>query len=219
VLLFCHLEKIIKLATNKKKKLAFLFLFIFLYISVSNALTNNVVVTVDNAAITELDVKKEIEFIKFINKSEIDINSIKIKQEITEILINRKIKKIEVDNAKIQINEKETDNYLYNYLINKKIDNKILNDFYKVKKIEEDYLRNILEIDLKWIKLIRQSYESKININLTEVNKEMKKESNKDEDNEKIKIQIIASEKDKLLTKFGTAHLEKSKRKYLIKFQ
>lgn len=219
MLLFCHLEKIIKLATNKKKKLAFLFLFIFLYISVSNALTNNVVVTVDNAAITELDVKKEIEFIKFINKSEIDINSIKIKQEITEILINRKIKKIEVDNAKIQINEKETDNYLYNYLINKKIDNKILNDFYKVKKIEEDYLRNILEIDLKWIKLIRQSYESKININLTEVNKEMKKESNKDEDNEKIKIQIIASEKDKLLTKFGTAHLEKSKRKYLIKFQ
>ena len=207
------------MATNKKKKLAFLFLFIFLYISVSNALTNNVVVTVDNAAITELDVKKEIEFIKFINKSEIDINSIKIKQEITEILINRKIKKIEVDNAKIQINEKETDNYLYNYLINKKIDNKILNDFYKVKKIEEDYLRNILEIDLKWIKLIRQSYESKININLTEVNKEMKKESNKDEDNEKIKIQIIASEKDKLLTKFGTAHLEKSKRKYLIKFQ
>ena len=184
-----------------------------------NAITNNVVATVDNTVITELDIKKEIDFVKFINKSEIDINSIKIKKEITEILVNRKIKKIEVDNAKIQINEKETDNYLYNYLINQKIDNEILNNFYKAKKIEEDYLRNILEIDLKWIKLIRQSYDGKININLTEVNKEIKKESNNDEDNEKLKIQIIASEKDKLFTKFATTHLEKSKRKYLIKFQ
>jgi hypothetical protein len=206
------------LATNKKK-LAFLFFFIFLYNSISNALTNNVVATVDNTLITELDIKKEIDFLKFINKSEIDVNSIKIKKEITEMLVNRKIKKIEVDNAKIQINEKETDNYLYNYLINQKIDNESLNNFYKAKKIEEDYLRNILEIDLKWIKLIRQSYDGKININLTEVNKEIKKESNNDEDNEKLKIQIIASEKDKLFTKFATTHLEKSKRKYLIKFQ
>lgn len=185
----------------------------------SNALTNNVVATVDNTLITELDIKKEIDFLKFINKSEIDVNSIKIKKEITEMLVNRKIKKIEVDNAKIQINKKETDNYLYNYLINQKIDNESLNNFYKAKKIEEDYLRNILEIDLKWIKLIRQSYDGKININLTEVNKEIKKESNNDEDNEKLKIQIIASEKDKLFTKFATTHLEKSKRKYLIKFQ
>ena len=206
------------MATNKKK-LAFLFFFIFLYNSISNALTNNVVATVDNTLITELDIKKEIDFLKFINKSEIDVNSIKIKKEITEMLVNRKIKKIEVDNAKIQINEKETDNYLYNYLINQKIDNESLNNFYKAKKIEEDYLRNILEIDLKWIKLIRQSYDGKININLTEVNKEIKKESNNDEDNEKLKIQIIASEKDKLFTKFATTHLEKSKRKYLIKFQ
>jgi hypothetical protein len=185
----------------------------------SNAITNNVVATVDNTVITELDIKKEIDFVKFINKSEIDINSIKIKKEITEILVNRKIKKIEVDNAKIQINEKETDNYLYNYLINQKIDNESLNNFYKAKKIEEDYLRNILEIDLKWIKLIRQSYDGKININLTEVNKEIKKESNNDEDYEKLKIRIITSEKDKLLTKFSSTHLEKSKRKYLIKFQ
>lgn len=175
--------------------------------------------TVDNTVITELDIKKEIDFLKFINKSEIDINSIKIKKEIAEILINRKIKKIEVDSAKIQINEKETDNYLYDYLINQKIDNEILKNFFKSKKIEEDYLRNILETDLKWIKLIRQSYDGRININLTEVNKEIKKESNKNEDNEKLKIQIIASEKDKLLTKFSATHLEKSKRKYLIKFQ
>ena len=42
----------------------------------------------------ELDLKKEIEFIKFINKSEIKDNSEKIRQNIIESLIDRTIKKI-----------------------------------------------------------------------------------------------------------------------------
>jgi len=212
------LEKIIKLAISKKKFFTFIILFTFLYNSTTKALTNNVIATVDNTIITELDIKKEIEFIKFINKSEIDINSIKVKKEITEILIDRKIKKIEVDNAKILINEKEIENYLYNYLINQKIDNEILNKFYNTQKIEDDYLKNVIDIDLRWMKLIKQIYESRININLTEVNEEIKKESHKNEDNEKLKTQIIASEKNKLLIKFASIHLEKSKKKYLIKY-
>jgi hypothetical protein len=218
VLLFYLLEKIIKLAISKKKFFTVIILFTFLYNSTTKALTNNVIATVDNTIITELDIKKEIEFIKFINKSEIDINSIKVKKEITEILIDRKIKKIEVDNAKILINEKEIENYLYNYLINQKIDNEILNKFYNTQKIEDDYLKNVIDIDLRWTKLIKQIYESRININLTEVNEEIKKESHKNEDNEKLKIQIIASEKNKLLSKFALIHLEKSKKKYLIKY-
>jgi len=218
VLLFYLLEKIIKLAISKKKFFTFIILFTFLYNSTTKALTNNVIATVDNTIITELDIKKEIEFIKFINKSEIDINSIKVKKEITEILIDRKIKKIEVDNAKILINEKEIENYLYNYLINQKIDNEILNKFYNTQKIEDDYLKNVIDIDLRWMKLIKQIYESRININLTEVNEEIKKESHKNEDNEKLKTQIIASEKNKLLSKFASIYLEKSKKKYLIKY-
>jgi hypothetical protein len=212
------LEKIIKLAISKKKFFTFIILFTFLYNSTTKALTNNVIATVDNTIITELDVKKEIEFIKFINKSEIDINSIKVKKEITEILIDRKIKKIEVDNAKILINEKEIENYFNNYLINQKIDNEILNKFYNSQRIEDDYLKNVIDIDLRWIKLIRQIYENRININLTEVNEEIKKESHKNEDNEKLKNEIIASEKNKLLSKFSSIHLEYSKKKYLIKY-
>ena len=206
------------MAISKKKFFTFIILFTFLYNSTTKALTNNVIATVDNTIITELDVKKEIEFIKFINKSEIDINSIKVKKEITEILIDRKIKKIEVDNAKILINEKEIENYFNNYLINQKIDNEILNKFYNSQRIEDDYLKNVIDIDLRWIKLIRQIYENRININLTEVNEEIKKESHKNEDNEKLKNEIIASEKNKLLSKFSSIHLEYSKKKYLIKY-
>jgi len=212
------LEKIIKLATNKKNFFIYIILILFCFSRTGNSLSNNVIVTIDNVIITELDLKKELEFIKFINKSEIDINSTKVKKEIIEILIDRKIKKIEVDNAKIEITEKEIENYFNNYLLNNKINEEILDNFYKTHQLENDYLNNIISIDTRWIKMIRQIYENRININLTEINEQIKKETQNTDDNEKLKNQIISSEKNKILNKFAITHLEKSKRKYLIKF-
>ena len=47
---------------------------------------------------------------------------------------------------------------------------------------------------------------------------EIKKQSKNSEDVEKIKNQIIDLERNKVLNKFAVTHLEKSKKKYLIKF-
>jgi len=212
------LEKIIKLAINKKKIFIFIIFILFFFNSASRSITNNVLVTIDNSVITELDLKKEIEFIKFINKSEIDGNSEKVKKDIIESLIDKKIKKIEIDIAKIEITGKEIENYTYNYLSNNKINNEILNDFYASKQIEKDYLKNMIIIEIGWIKLIRKIYENRININLTEINEVIKKESKNSEDVEKLKNQIIDLEWNKVLNKFAVTHLEKSKKKYLIKF-
>jgi hypothetical protein len=212
------LGKIIKLAINKKKFLILLGLILFFYNSPSKSVTNNVIATIDNTIITELDLKKEIEYIKFINKSEIDNNSEKVRRNAIETLIDRKIKKIEIDNAKIEITEKEIENYTYNYLINYKINDEILNSFFNTQQIEKSYLKNLIIVEMGWTKLIRQIYESRININITEINEEIKKESKNSEDSEKLKNQIINIEKNKVLNKFGISHLEKSKKKYLIKF-
>ena len=206
------------MAINKKKIFIFIIFILFFFNSQSKSVTNNVLVTIDNSIITELDLKKEIDFIKFINRTEIVDNSEKVRKKIIEELIDKKIKKIEIDNAKIEITEKEIENYTYNYLLNNKINNEILFDFYTSKQIEKDYLRNMLIIEIGWIKLIRKIYESRININLTEINEEIKKESKNSEDLEKIKNQIIDLEKNKVLNKFAVTHLDKSKKKYLIKF-
>ena len=206
------------MAINKKKFFIFIIFILFFFNSPSKSVTNNVLATIDNSIITELDLKKEIEFIKFINKSEIDGNSEKVKKNIIDTLIDRKIKKIEIDNAKIEITEKEIENYTYNYLANYKINDEILHSFYNTKQIEKNYLKNLLIIEIGWTKLIRQIYESRININITEINEEIKKESKNFEDSEKLKNQIINIEKNKVLNKFGNNHLEKSKKKYLIKF-
>ena len=218
VSLYYHLEKIIKLAINKKKIFIFIGLILFFYNSPSKSVTNNVIATIDNSIITELDLKKEIEYIKFINKSEIDNNSEKVRRNIIETLIDRKIKKIEIDKAKIEITEKEIENYTYNYLINYKINDEILNSFFNTQQIEKNYLKNLIIVEMGWTKLIREIYESRININITEINEEVKRESKNSEDSEKIKNQIINLEKNKVLNKFSTTHLEKSKKKYFIKF-
>jgi hypothetical protein len=199
-------------------KKIFLLIFFVLFLTESKAkqLTNNVIVSIDNSIITELDINKEINFLKFVNKDQATSSSEPFKKEIINILIDRKIKDIETNSFKIEVSEKEIENNLYSYLERMKINNEILNSFYNQNEIEKDYLKNIIKIDMKWSKLIRQMYESRLNVNLTEVNRELEKKDA--EDDEKLKKQLIITEQNKLLNKFSATHLEKSKKKYLIKF-
>ena len=199
-----------------KKIYLLLFLAFFLTNSKAKQLTNNVIVSIDNSIITELDINKEINFLKFVNKDQATGSSEPFKKEIINSLIDRKIKDIETNSFKIEVSEKEIENNLYSYLERLKINNEILNSFYNQNEIEKDYLKNIIKIDMKWSKLIRQMYESRLNVNLTEVNRELEKKDA--EDDEKLKKQLIITEQNKLLNKFSATHLEKSKKKYLIKF-
>jgi hypothetical protein len=202
-----------------KKIIFFLILIEFTLLRVeAKQLTNNVLVSIDNSIITELDVNKEINFLKFINKDQATNTSELLKKEIINTLIDRKIKDIETNYYKIDVSEKEIENSLYNYLERIKISNETLNSFYNKNEIEKDYLKNVIKIDLKWSKLIRQMYEVRLNVNLTEVNKQLEQEQKNTEDNEKFKNQLISIEQNKLLNKFAATHLEKSKKKYLIKF-
>ena len=201
-----------------KKIFFLLFLVIFNNETLAKQLTNNVIVSIDNSIITELDINKEINFLKFINKDQAANTSEILKKEIINTLIDRKIKDIETNFYKIDVPEKEIENSLYNYLERIKITNETLNSFYNKNEIEKDYLKNVIKIDLKWSKLIRQMYEGRLNVNLTELNKQLEKEQKNTDDNEKLKNQLIIIEQNKLLNKFATTHLEKSKKKYLIKF-
>ena len=203
---------------SKKKIFLLLFFAFFLTNAIAKQLTNNVIVSIDNSIITDLDINKEINFLKFINKDQVTNSSELFKKEIINTLIDRKIKDIETNFFKIEVSEKEIENNLYSYLERMKINNEILNSFYNQNEIEKDYLKNIIKIDMKWSKLIRQIYESRLNVNLTEVNRELEKEKKDAADDEKLKKQLIIAEQNKLLNKFSATHLEKSKKKYLIKF-
>ena len=51
-----------------KKIFLLIFFVFFLTNSEAKQLTNNVIVSIDNTIITDLDINKEINFLKFINK-------------------------------------------------------------------------------------------------------------------------------------------------------
>ena len=144
-----------------KKIFLLIFFVFFLTNSEAKQLTNNVIVSIDNTIITDLDINKEINFLKFINKDQAVNNPELLKKEIVNSLIDRKIKDIETNYFKIEISEKEIEINLYNYLERIKINNEIINSFYRQNEIEKDYLKNIIKIDMKWSKLVRQLYESR----------------------------------------------------------
>ena len=200
-----------------KKNFLLVFFVFFLTNSEAKQLTNNVIVSIDNTIITDLDINKEINFVKFINKDQAANNPELFKKEIVNSLIDRKIKDIETNYYKIEVSEKEIEINLYSYLERIKINNEIINSFYNKNEIEKDYLKNIIKIDMKWSKLVKQLYETRLNVNLTEFNKELEKQQNNSVDDEKLKRQLIITEQNKLLNKFSATHLEKSKNKYLIK--
>jgi hypothetical protein len=199
----------------KKTILFFVTIFLLLFNNVkSKELSNNVIASIDNSIITELDLNKEINFIKFITKSQ---DNSSLKSQSLQNLIDRKIKNIESDNLKVEVTEQEVEINLYNYLTNKKINSEELNVFFKQHEIEDDYLKNIVKTDMRWSKLIQNTYANRVNVNLTEIDKEISKESGNSTDNEKLKNELIFSERNVLLNKIAASHLEKSKKKYLIK--
>ena len=208
---------------EKKTLLFILFAFFILFFQKTNSkeIKNNIIVSVNNLIITELDLTKEINFIKFINKynnsTEAEITTLR-RQSINN-LINKKIKNIETDFYKIYIHEQEIENNLYNLLSNLKINKEDLDKFYEKNEIEKNYLKDSVRIDLKWSELINQLYQNRLNINLTEINTEIEninKEEKTDENKGILKEKVILAEKNKLLNKFSEFHLERIKKKYLI---
>ena len=199
-----------------KKKIFFLLIIItnLLIINIAKAISNKPIVQINNFIITELDLNKEMAFIKFVSNNE-NIKKENLKSESLNYLIDRTIKEIEISNLKAKISEKETDILFQTFLDNKKITNESLNAFYKQNEIEDNYLNKIIQIDASWSKIIRQLYYNRINVNITEIEKENKKNINNQNFS---KESLINSEKNILLNKFSDTHLEKIKKKYLIKY-
>ena len=208
---------------KRKTLLIVLFAFAVLFFQKTNSkeIKNNIIVSVNNLIITELDLTKEINFIKFINKynNSTGPEIATLRREGINNLINKKIKGMETDFFKIFISEKEIENNLYNQLSNLKINKEDLDKFYEKNEIEKNYLKDSVRIDLKWSELINQLYQNRLNINLTEINTEIEnieKVEKIEENKDILKEKVILNEKNKLLNKFSEFHLEKIKKKYLI---
>lgn len=151
----------------------FIFLQIFFFSSAFALIQEKIIAQVENEVITTYDMENEIRTLLVLSDQEITQENInKIKQTALNNLINLKLKEIEVNKFKVQLQKNAITNYLINIssndissLKNKFLQNSINYDIY-IKKIENE---------LKWQSLIYSKYRKNVRINNEEINFELKK--------------------------------------------
>jgi hypothetical protein len=210
------------------KNLNFINIFGFILINIffSNSysqINNTIVVKVGESLITSLDIKNEIVTNLIINKLEItQVNINNNKNYAIKNLINKSIKRNEINKYQItNYNKKDLYNYIENVAKNLNTNSNSLNKVFKEYNINyKAFLRNH-ETELLWNTLIFQLYKNQTNVNILEVENEVKKISKNQSEDElkKIKENILNKKKEEKLNLFSRSHFSNLENTVSITFQ
>lgn len=186
-------------------------IILFFFIINSSLAANNyqieLLATVNNHSISNVDLYNEVKLIKIIENR--DIPKEQSKRLLNE-MINEKIKEIETKNIKIEkIQIKNIDDRIKLLLgkLNKPDQNINL-------KLLKKQLKKKYQIAIKWENLIYNNFKNKLEVNLNEINYILKNSNNKNIKRE----DIISLEKKKKLSTFSRSHFGRIKKNYLITF-
>ena len=159
-------------------KFLIIIFFIFKTESVIQAEQNNIVIKIDDKIITTLDIKNKIITSLLLSKKIINQENINsLKRRSIEDLIQLNIKKIELEKFNFKKDNKKINSYL-NSISENNIQS--LKKFLE-NNIDFDIFVDEIDVELKWRNFIFQNFENKIQINLEEVDREIKnlKQNNK----------------------------------------
>lgn len=145
---------------------------IFFFIEKSlSATSNKILVKVGNKIITNYELKNKILTTLVLSKQNINQTNInKIKKQSIDSLIQKKIKQIELDKYKYEVNQSRVDNYLKSISSNNILEFK--NNFQN-NNISFDLFLEEIQIQFKWQQLILNIYSPKIEINQANIDKEI----------------------------------------------
>ena len=157
---------------NKIKHILFLIFFLILTYNVY-ADSIKIIAKVDNAIITNLDIKNEVEFLVFLNPKLKQLNERKVNEIAKNSLITEIIKKKELNKI---YNFSKMENFLNSiekrFLKSKNINSKSeFINILKKRNLEYDNIKNKLNIDALWNQLIYTKYSKNIRINEEELRK------------------------------------------------
>lgn len=168
-------------------KISFIILLFFLNNAMAN-IENKIILKVENEIITNFDVKNKILSSLIVTGEEINQANInKYKKEILNILIDNKLKKIEVTKYDIKRNDLKINSYLDQISINKDV---IKSKFLKNGLDFQSYLDD-LSIEFMWQDLILKIYSKKISIDENVIEKEINDFLGKSSDIEEFKISKV----------------------------
>lgn len=198
------------------KKTLLSVLFVFLTTVSFSEQKLKVLATINNESITNIDLLNEIKIIQVLNKEKnINFESENTKQIALTNIVNEILKNLEVNTLEIKANKNLIDEQ-YSKLINMLGENKN-----QVSAILREKIYQKIELDNRWNSLILQQYSWKTSVNMKEIDQKLKTIQKKDTNSEQsfnLKEQILMTEKNKKISTYSNNHLEKIKKKALIKF-
>ena len=158
------------------KKIFYLILFIF-NITNASSIESKIIYVIENEIITNIDIKNEFKYISALNSQLKNLPKEKIFNIARESIIREKIKKVEIlKNFKnLDVNEEYLDLLIKNIYNNLKINsheefkNYLKNYNLEIRDIEEK-----IKIEALWNDLIVKKYNSKININIEQIKRDIK---------------------------------------------
>ena len=158
------------------KKIFYLIIFIF-NCTIALSIESKIIYVIENEIITNIDIKNEFRYISALNNQLKNLPKEKIFNIARESIIREKIKKVEIlKNFKnLDTNQEYLDLLIKNIYNNLKI-----NSFDEFKNYLKKYNLEIRDIEEKvkiealWNELIVKKYNSKININIEQIKKDIK---------------------------------------------
>ena len=171
----------------KTYKIVF-FYFIFLFAQ-ANAITNKILLKVENEIITNYEVKNKILTSLVLAGDEITQEKInKLKKKALESLIENKLKIIELEKFKIKKDTSKINSYLNSISGNNVL---ALEKKFKSNNLDYDLFLEEIEIQTKWQNFIYLFYKGKIEIDENSIDDEIKKIVNNKKNFQEYKISEI----------------------------
>jgi len=142
---------------------------------INSAIQNKIIAKVDDQIISSYELKNKIKSLLFLSKQQINNETIKNNtNEGLRSLINIKLKNKELIKYGVSANvDLEIENYLKAISSQFNISLDELKDYFNNNNIDFDLFRNEIKIEYLWQKLIYDLYKDKIQINDSDVDKEI----------------------------------------------
>ena len=211
----------------KKVNLIIIFFFIlfnkFFLLNLQSQINNTIVVKVGSSLITSLDVQNEIITNLILNKIEITQKNIDNNKSYSiRNLIQKSIKRGEIKKYQIiDYSKKDLKNYTENIAKNLNTNVSELKKIFKQNNIDYQTFVKRHETELLWNTLIFKLYRNQTNVNIIDVDNEVKKikKIKSADEIKKIKENILNQKKQEKLNLFSRSHLSNLENTIVVNFQ
>jgi len=162
-----------------KNKVLFLIIIIINFLNVGNLSANKIEILykVENYPITNKDISKEINYLIMLNDKLKKVSEKDLIQYATKSIIKEKVKKNEiVKNLYLGQDDEVVENQLKILKNNLNLGDEEFKDLISKLDITENYLKEKIEVEILWNKLIYRIYKDKVIIDTLSISNKLKKD-------------------------------------------